>query len=245
MDEFDEGSYSIRLTVNDTYDAHGKYTGGSQEVSISWNLTVTNLNRAPVIDTYDPGVLSGETTDEETPMTFAITKSDPDGDSMVVNWYIDDKVQMGAGQNNFVYLGVPDYTAAGPHNIKVVVKDNGQPQIETSITWSIYVNNVNRAPGIKTATPSGKSIKLNEGETEEFKVTAEDPDLEALEYIWTLDGETVEADGSSYTFDTDFDTATGDEMTFLKEQASAMEEELQAIRSRIDELTAEAENKEE
>jgi len=206
------GKYEIQLKVNDTYNAGGKYTGGSITRVQSWNLTVTNVNRAPVINSYLPNTET-VTTDEISKVIFSITKSDPDGDPMTVTWFVDNKAQTGIG-DTFTYLNQPDYTTQGQHVVKVSVRDAGDPPINTTFQWSVSVSNVNRPPKIKTLSPTSKSVSLDEGKSLDFKVTAEDPDQETLVYQWFLNGEPIEgAETSSYTFKTEYTSAQGDDYT--------------------------------
>jgi hypothetical protein len=79
------------------------------------------------------------------------------------------------------------------------------------VDWNIVVLNVNRPPGIDGYLPlSDPTIKENE--TQEFSVTASDPDREdtGLSYAWFLDGKIVpDAAGNNFTYVTDF-LSTGD-----------------------------------
>jgi len=206
------GKYLIQLKINDTYNAGGKYTGGSITSVQSWNLTVANVNRAPIIATHLPDTET-VTTDEITKVVFSITKSDPDSDPMVVTWFVDNKAQTSPG-DTFTYLNQPDYTAAGQHVVKVSVKDAGDPPINTTFQWSVTVNNVNRPPNIKSISPTSKNVAIDEGKSMDFKVTADDPDLETLEYRWFMNGEPIDgAETSSYTFKTDYTSAQGEDYT--------------------------------
>jgi predicted RNA-binding Zn-ribbon protein involved in translation (DUF1610 family) len=207
------GKYHFELKVNDTYTAFGKFTGGSQYATMSWNLTVKNINRAPTILTHSPDA-DPVITDEVTKTTYSITRSDPDSDPMTVTWYVDNKVQSGTG-DAFTYLNLPDYNTYGKHQVKVVVKDGGDPPLNTTFSWNVTVNNVDRSPIIKTFTPTSLQVTVDEGKSQEFKVTADDPDLatamgDTLSYIWALNGINIDgATTGTYTFKTDYNSSIG------------------------------------
>jgi len=148
---------------------------------------------------------------------FTITKSDPDGDPMSTQWWLDSKAVTGQG-DSYTYLALPDYTAAGNHYVKAVVKDSGSPSMNVSYQWAVIVDNVNQEPIIKSATPTAKGVSIEENKSLEFKIVADDPDKEVLTYRWLLDDQVIDgASTSSYTFKTEYTSATGKDYTLRVE----------------------------
>lgn len=103
---------------------------GSASVSaFPINLTVSQGNVAPTIDTSSdaPGnVTVGKS------YLFTITKSDSDGDSMTLQWYVDGELISGATGDSYSYYA----DDAGGHNISVIVSDGS---LTTSKVWTFTV----------------------------------------------------------------------------------------------------------
>jgi PKD repeat protein len=131
-----------------------------------------------VLPTSDP------TTDEETPVSFEVTASDPDGDSLTYKWLLDDVEE--AGETTDSYELVPDYDMSGVHKVKVVVNDSA---LETEYEWGVVVDNVNRPP---VADATVNKTRPGIGLSVQFDASAStDPDGQSLSYIWDFgDGST-------------------------------------------------------
>ena len=88
-------------------------------------------NNAPVINSFSP--LSNPTLNEGSSQDFSIIKSDSDGDSLNVNWYLDGSAVLG-GNDSYQYIS--DYSSAGDHNVAVVVSDGS---LSVSREWLVTV----------------------------------------------------------------------------------------------------------
>ena len=133
--------------------------------------TVTNDNRAPVISDTIPA--SPHTMPENSSQAFTVTASDPDSDPLTYSWKRNGSTIGGAKSASYTYS--PNYSAAGTHSLKVTVND-GWGGI-TSYTWTVIVENVNRAPtasNMETATPPGVPISIT--------LRGTDPDNDPLNY---------------------------------------------------------------
>ncbi len=75
--------------------------------------------------------------------TFSITKSDADGDTLTVKWFVDG-VQKSQGSDSYTYTA----TAAGTYNVTVKVSD-GQDSV--SHEWTLTVNQVGSKPDLKVS----------------------------------------------------------------------------------------------
>ena len=129
----------------------------SENVSVTSNdvtLTVlesnqTDSNTAPNIQSYlpetNPTISVGES------QTFSITKSDSDGDSMNVTWYVGGVVQEGETGNSFVY----NASIKGSFVIKVAISDG---QASDTNSWTLTVKEIQTKTPV-VSPPSNKSTK--------------------------------------------------------------------------------------
>jgi hypothetical protein len=127
-----EGSklFIVRVTVNDT----------AAVISMAWNVTVNNVNRRPtdVVISFPP---ENSTFDEGAKVHFIGVGSDPDGDTVVFQWYEGTKL-LGSGKEfNYTKL------KAGKHTITLKVSD-----ATSSGTATIIVKvNAKKSPGFEGA----------------------------------------------------------------------------------------------
>ncbi len=175
------GKYVIKVVVSD-----GPAPGGLSD-TVQWNLTVTNVNRAPTFSTLDPSedqvdLKEGQSTD----LTF--TASDPDQDDLTFKWAINGVQQTTgtgtSGDFNFQtnYLSADGRDASkSPYFISVNVSD-GLLSIEHE--WKIVVENVNRPPVVVIDRPAeGKTVLI--GVEVNFKaLSSSDPDGDLLTFSW-------------------------------------------------------------
>jgi len=158
----DVGNYSINISVSDN----------NSITSSVITLTILNLNSPPNITSYIPFNLTLNTA-ENLSLQFSVTAEDDDivyGDVLTYTWYLDSVNQ----SSNQSWLYEPDFTAAGQHNITIIVSDNSN---ETdSITWNVSVNNTNRLPsfGIKTQTTESD---FSSGTNSNTNITAQSGDI--------------------------------------------------------------------
>jgi len=158
-DYFQSGLYSILFIASD----------GDLADSQSVNITVTNVNRAPVLDS----IATPQTIDEGDSLLFTATASDPDlttpaltAEGLPANaTFIDN----GDGTGDFRFL--PDYFQSGPYQVLFIASDGS---LADSQYVDITVNNVNRAP-VLDPIPTPQTVV--EGDSLLFTTTASDLDL--------------------------------------------------------------------
>lgn len=125
------GKHSVRVVVSD----------GESVASHEWTVTVNDVNRPPVLDSLypeeEPIVYEGES------QTFAIRKSDPDGDQLTVRWSVVDRsLKSLSPLSDLPGFYTDDFTftayegSAGTYEVKVVVSDG---QLEASYKWTLTV----------------------------------------------------------------------------------------------------------
>ncbi len=164
----------------------------------TFRITVYHVNQPPQIDSYYP--LTDPTITEEESQEFSITKSDPDNDTLTVQWYLDSNPLPGETGDSYTY--VADYDSAGTHNVLVEVSDSINT---TSHEWTLTVTNVNRAPVANANDP----YTGNEGSPITFNGSGSyDPDGDIITYKWDLDddGQYDDATGVNpqYTWNDDY-----------------------------------------
>ncbi|RXE85870.1 Ig-like domain-containing protein [Pseudoalteromonas sp. A757] len=160
----DAGDYNgIVITASD----------GSATQTLSFNISVVNVNRAPSISGTPPtSVLEGGV------YNFIPTASDPDNDNL--SFSIANKPSWASFSSTTGSLtGTPNFEQAGIYSgIVITVSDGSTTQ---NLTFSITVNDVNRAPTISGAPASS----VNEGVTYSFTPSASDEDNDNLTFSIT------------------------------------------------------------
>jgi len=181
------GTYNVTVVIDDS-----EFTDSTQ-----WNMTVTNVNRPPTIDTFTPADTTPDV-DEGQNLEFTHTSSDPDTDPLSYSWLLDD-VEKSADQN---WTYSPDFNAAGPHNVTLVVSDGN---LTDSQEWAVTVNDVNRAPVIDTYYPP-TNPSITEEQSQVFNITYSDPDLDSVTVQWYLNS-TPTGTNDNYTFTANYTSA--------------------------------------
>ncbi len=153
------GNYNVTFTASD-----GTLTA-SQTITIS----VGNVDRPPVLTT-----IPAQSVNEGSSLTFTVTGSDPDGDSLI---YTATNLPTGASFNNLtqVFSWTPTYTQAGTYQPTFTVSDG---LLTASQTVTITVANVNRPPVL--ASIASQSVTI--GNNLSFTISATDPDGDSLSY---------------------------------------------------------------
>ncbi|MDZ4860211.1 MAG: PQQ-dependent sugar dehydrogenase [Candidatus Hydrogenedentes bacterium] len=159
----DAGPHSVTFTATDT---------GAPPLTDSETVTITvnNVNRPPVL--VD---IPNKTVDENALLQFTVNASDPDGTSPSLNA---SNLPTGAtfvnhGNGTATFAWTPNYSKAGVYaNISVTASDGGTPVLTDSDTFSIAVNDVNRAPVVGSITDK----TVDENEILQVNVSAVDPD---------------------------------------------------------------------
>lgn len=173
------GAYSVSFTISD-----GVAT--DEEIIL---ITVNNLpNEAPVLDP-----ISDKVVDEGARLTFAITATDVDGDTLT---FSASGLPAGAGFDpaTQTFTWVPNSTQQGTYNVTFAVSDGFLADEETI---TITVNNLpNTAPILDLIA----NQILNEGETLVLDVTFSDANSDPLEVRTDIDaGITIGEFNSSFT----------------------------------------------
>jgi len=135
-------SFSANYTSSGQYVVNVTVTDGEYFVYHQWTLTVNNVNRAPVIESYSPEIYSA--INETESQTFTVNASDPDGNSIGYAWFLNNTLV--AGETNSRYTFTSTYGSSGVYNITVVITDNGTPMLSVNHSWTLWVSTVNVPP---------------------------------------------------------------------------------------------------
>lgn len=152
------GTYTVILTVTDNEGATDTDT---------CIITVNETNNPPVLNP-----IGNKTVNEGSLLTFTVSGSDPDGDTLT---YSASGLPSGATFVGQTFSWTPNYNQAGSCPVTFTVSDGSLTDNE-AIT--ITVNNVNRPPVLN---PIGNKT-VNEGSLLTFTVSGSDPDGDSLTY---------------------------------------------------------------
>jgi PKD repeat protein len=164
------GSFPITARVTDN---------GVPALSSSQSFTVTvgAVNNAPVlIQPSNMTVNEGATADQ------TLTATDPDAADVLTFSKVSGPAFMTVSGAGVVHLA-PGSTDAGTYTASVKVSDNGTPSLSDTKSFSITVNETNRAPVANAGGPYSGSV----GTVISFNGTgSSDPDGDALTYAWNF-----------------------------------------------------------
>src|SRR5439155_886281 len=164
----DAGTASSTVTATDN---------GSPALSDSKSFTITvdNVNRAPSLN-----AVNNMTVNEGATANQVITGSDPDGDALTFTKAAG-PTYMTVTTTNATTGNIaltPGFADAGTYSSTVTATDNGSPPLSDSKSFTITVNNVNRAPSLNAVN----NMTVNEGATANQVITGSDPDGDALTF---------------------------------------------------------------
>ena len=156
------GNYTVSFRVVDT-GIDGTPLSDLIEVPIS----VIHVNRPPVMDSVE-----SKTGEENTPITFTVSGSDPDREDAGKLTISLDGMPKGATFDGTTFAWTPDFDQNGVYKLTFTIKD---PEgLKDSKSMTITVANTNRPPKFEpvTVTDAQETKKLT------FTLKANDPDKE-------------------------------------------------------------------
>jgi len=170
------GSYKLDVKVTDSGDLSSTQTV---------ELTVLNVNRAPVLDPVEDASVY-----ENSVIAFSLSGKDEDADDKLTYSISDLPNGAKLDDKSGAFSWTPDYNQAGEYNLSASLNDGTK---SVSIPFKITVNNVNRKPEID----KGKSVSITIGETVSMSFSGSDPDDDAIAFTSSNlpDGATINANG--------------------------------------------------
>ena len=157
----DVGSHAVEITVSDG-------NGGIDSEDIT--VEVQNSNDAPTIDDSYPSS-STITLNESQSQYFNVTASDVDNTTPNYKWYKNGDLVSSTQE----YTLSTNYKSAGTYTIRAVADDGLENDTQT---WTVTVNNINRAPQISSIPV----LQATEDRAFSYTVSASDADRDTLVY---------------------------------------------------------------
>ncbi len=157
----DSGEYSVTIAASD----------GQLDTTKTITLGVTNTNQPPVL-TFEP--VDDVAINETEFASFHVGGTDPDGDNISYQWFVDDN-KLGDGED-FTY--VSDYSSSGEHDIRCEATDG---DAVAANGWIVRVGNVNRPPVLNFSS----TITIYENQTLDLNLQSTDADGTPLVYVVT------------------------------------------------------------
>jgi len=154
------GAYDVNFVAGD----------GTDTDSETVTVTVSNVNRAPVLS-----AIGGKSVNENVLLTFTISATDADGETII---YSASDLPTGATFAGQTFTWTPGYDQAGSASVTFTASDGHTQDTETV---TITVSNTNRVPVLDDI--ADKSV--NENTLLTFAVSATDPDGDPLTYSAT------------------------------------------------------------
>jgi len=152
-------------------------------------------NDDPVFTGFSP--TGNPTITEGDSQEFSVTAQDADGDPLSYLWYVN-SVEQSTTTSTFTFS--TSSGDAGTYAISVVVSDGNGGQASHEWTLTVSAGTANTPPVIDSFLPSGDpTIAL--GDSQEFSVSASDPDSDTLSYAWYVDSALQSETTSSFTYD--------------------------------------------
>ena len=162
-------SWTPNFTESGVYNLTFNVSDGTLSALQSINITVYDVNRAPILNN-----ISNQSVNENQTLNFTITAFDPDGDNTT---YSAVGLPGGATFNisTQIFNFTPNFTQSGNYSINFTVSDG---QLNSTQTVIISVNNTNRAPMFLMNI----NQTVNENQTLTFNLNATDADGDALNF---------------------------------------------------------------
>lgn len=179
-DNSQEGNYTLNFNVSD-----GTLTD-SEQITI----TVTNVNRAPVLD-----AIGGKSVAEGVALSFTVSAADPDGDVLT---YSATGLPTGAAFNptTKTFSWTPGLNQAGDYSVTFILSDGSLTDSETVaitvtaplVTLNIDKNGSGRNIGVVRSVPSGIdcgaqcSATFPRGTTVQLQAISNDPNVRLVSW---------------------------------------------------------------
>jgi len=167
-------------------------TDGDFDVSVQVPVTVKPVDDTPVIIDWLPGGNVICTEGDE--LSFTVTAKDFDGSTLGYLWIVDENftpLKPYEGKNAIKVRATKENgLGAGTHDVKVFADkqtSDGTGWVHSDHCWKITVNFGNRAPLVSSLTIL-PSENITTKTIVSFDVLANDPDLDNLNYKWSIDG---------------------------------------------------------
>lgn len=160
-----------------TYVLHLTATDGQTTTSDELIVTIEGSNRPPVISSQPPtGTCSGR------PYSYQVVATDPNAGDVLTYTLPIAPAGMTINSSTGLIQWAPNASQGGNHNVKVVVTDLGNNQVEQTFTVNVTAVPSNNAPAITSTAPTGAAIGFP------YNYAAKATDSDACDVLaWSLD----------------------------------------------------------
>ena len=199
---------SQNFTWTPTYDQAGTYqvtfaaSDGENEDTETVTITVSNVNRAPVLS-----ALSDQSVDEQTGLEFAVSAQDPDGDTVT---YTASGLPSGASLTGGSFSWTPTSSQIGEYDVTFIASDG---QLQDSEAVTLYVVGTGpdgTAPTVARCNPEPDAIQVVLNNLVTLHVTDSGQGVDPESVVIQVDGDVVyQGDEDIYTSDTGKCTRSG------------------------------------
>lgn len=146
----------------------------------TFDLTVAEVNRMP-----DISAISNQEMEETETLVIILSASDPDDNDL--SFSVNNLPQFGVLNDNGDGSGtitlMPGFDDADDYeNITITARDDGSPELTANTTFTLTVNNRNRAPQLSAIADQA----VAEAETLTVEIAADDPDGDELSFSSSL-----------------------------------------------------------
>ena len=220
-------SKSGLFTWTPTYDQSGEYdiffmvSDGMYTDSTFTRITVQHVNRPPVL-----AEIGNQTIDENQPLSFAVSGSDPDNEDQGKLIFTAQGLPEGASfdASNLTFQWTPTYDQSGEYQVTFEVADPAGLTDQEIVT--ITVNHVNRAPTLEAI----KAQTIDENQTLNLQLKGADLDKEdAGKLIYAVNnlpkGAVLDPTNGMITWTPTFDQANDYSLTASVTDASGLKAE--------------------
>jgi len=190
-----EGDYGVEVMVFDEDDLMDNH---------SWRVVVNDVNRLPEIDIEEPA-LTDISINETESIHFEIEVTDADLTTPTIQWLLDGEELPEETDDEFEFT--TDHESEGGYEVSVNVIDAEDDTLVNSTSWKITVLNTDRMLELTNITPEKTTVETDEETSVEFGVDAADPDGEPVTFEWFFDGLILDADGTTYLYEPDYESA--------------------------------------
>ncbi|MBN1389079.1 MAG: hypothetical protein JXA22_00385 [Candidatus Thermoplasmatota archaeon] len=176
------------------YSLDPSYIHANENGTLVWNLTVSNVNRAPQLLTISPQEAELDIYEGGT-QALSIDTVDPDMTAPLIEW----SVNGGSGglqpsDGSYVvffsdHTG-PNSSEGSPFIIEVRISDSEDRSLNITHNWTVNVLDVDLHPTVNV-TPTPGPIDVDHNGSLEFSVQVEDPDGDPVNTRWYLEGSEV------------------------------------------------------
>ncbi|MGQ9582591.1 MAG: tandem-95 repeat protein [Thermoplasmatota archaeon] len=189
------GSISMTFVATDR-------TGFS--ASAPCRVTVSHVNQPPQVKNQPPPVVVNE--DEATEVDMSRVFSDPEGEPLSLAFSGASRVraEVRAGGLNVTFAPLPDLS---DFTEEVTVTATDPEGLSASVAVAVTVVPVNDPPRVTAFSPPG-NVTISEGESQEYCVTASDPEKgPVINLTWYLDEQLVHMGTSVFLYKTNYTSA--------------------------------------